>query len=183
MLVSYGKTSHVDFHAGVALSWFKSQANPYKSVIISDQTSEYLYFINLGLVRETNPWLRNTTNVSLTFLFTYCRTCSHMCRLKFSQWAIWISFTSDCFRIRFQLAISLNSSDLKKALGRGDHNFNKLPCLICATHHRSHTKKTQQTFNQFKSIFLSASQVSSECLTMQTAYPLACIHTSSFPRP
>ena len=127
------------FHAGVALSWFKSQANPYKSVIISDQTSEYLYFINLGLVRETNPWLRNTTNVSLTFLFTYCRTCSHMCRLQFSQWAIWISFTSDCFRIRFQLAISLNSSDLKKALGRGDHNFNKLPCLICATHHRSHT--------------------------------------------
>ena len=57
------------FHAGVALSRFRSQANPYKYIFISDQTSEYLHCTNLGLVKETNPRLRNTTSVPLTFLF------------------------------------------------------------------------------------------------------------------
>lgn len=74
------------FHVRVNISQIaKNLATSYKQYFFSDQTSEYLYFINHGLVRTTKLRHENTTKHSLNLLLTSCRTYFHMCRLKLSQ--------------------------------------------------------------------------------------------------
>src|SRR5690606_37038951 len=86
---------------------------------------------------------------------------------------------SDCFRIRFKLAISLNTNlPLKICITISTGRT----CFICATCHRSHTVQIDRPLTNLSPSY-SASQVISKCLNVQTVYPLACIHTSCFPQP